>query len=326
MRLFIIFISCVFLLSFGYFTFYFLGILPNNNAAQLFIVKKTDAFKDVHINLEKQGFIKYSKLFTFAAFLENLDVIAPGGYSLQKDMAPWTLAAKLKNPDYNWVTIPPGKRKEEIGEILSTALHWDKKKLDLWNNYNILKDGESLEGELFPDTYLLPNKESPMKTANRIISHFNTEFASYQKQFTAQNIRWTTALKIASLIQREAAGSQDMALISGILWNRLNIHMPLQIDATIQYIKGKNDKGQWWTPISPKDIKLDSPYNTYEHSGLPPTPICSPGLSAISAVLKPQDTNCLYYLHDSNREIHCAQTYQEHLLNINKYLVDSNTY
>ncbi len=96
--------------------------------------------------------------------------------------------------------------------------------------------------------------------------------------------------------------------------------MPLEIDATIQYARGKSPTG-WWAPITPDDIQnIDSPYNTYKHTGLPPTPIASPGLDAITAVLRPEDTDCLYYLHDNNRQIHCAVTYAEHKENIKEYL------
>jgi UPF0755 protein len=95
--------------------------------------------------------------------------------------------------------------------------------------------------------------------------------------------------------------------------------MKLQIDATIQYAKGKvND--QWWSIVTPKDLEIESLYNTYLYQGLPPTPIASPGLAAIEAVLNYEKTDCLYYLHDHNKQIHCAVTYDEHLKNIEKYL------
>jgi UPF0755 protein len=132
-------------------------------------------------------------------------------------------------------------------------------------------------------------------------------------------VKWTTAIKIASLVQREAAGESDMPLIAGIIWNRLLQGMPLAIDATIQYAKGGTDD-DYWTPLVKGDTKMDSLYNTYLHKGLPPTPIANPGLPAILAVLNPAKTDCLYYLHDSSGTIHCAATYAEHQKNIEKYL------
>ncbi|MFH1565593.1 MAG: endolytic transglycosylase MltG [bacterium] len=111
-----------------------------------------------------------------------------------------------------------------------------------------------------------------------------------------------------------------MPLIAGILWNRLLKEMKLEIDATVQYARGKTEKG-WWTPIKASDItEIDSPYNTYKYKGLPPHPISNPGINAIEAVLNPIETDCLYYLHDDNREIHCAKTFEEHKANIEKYL------
>jgi UPF0755 protein len=79
-------------------------------------------------------------------------------------------------------------------------------------------------------------------------------------------------------------------------------------------------QGDWWTPIKPEDKNITSAYNTYRNGGLPPHPICNPGLAAIKAVLNPQETDCFYYLHDNNRQIHCAVTYEEHLDNIEVYL------
>jgi len=123
---------------------------------------------------------------------------------------------------------------------------------------------------------------------------------------------------MASIIQREAASSSDMALISGILWNRLNAAMPLDVDSTVQYARGNTATG-WWAPVTKADLSIDSPYNTYINKGLPPHPIDSPGLDAINAAMYPASTTCIYYLHDSSRNIHCSDTYAEHLSLIKKY-------
>jgi len=153
-----------------------------------------------------------------------------------------------------------------------------------------------------------------------MINRFNERFAGYPEKFAEQNVLWTSALKIASIVQREAAGKEDMPLIAGILWNRLLNDQPLEIDATIQYARGNTGSG-WWAPIKASDIDdIDSPYNTYKHKGLPPTPISNPGIDAIDAVLNPTETDCYYYLHDKDRQIHCAKTLEEHEANIDKYL------
>jgi UPF0755 protein len=120
-------------------------------------------------------------------------------------------------------------------------------------------------------------------------------------------------------VQREAANKDDMPLIAGIFWNRLLSDMRLEADSTLQYARGNTGAG-WWAPISVADKQLNSPYNTYRNAGLPPHPISNPGSEAIAAVLSPSKTKCLYYLHGNDKNIHCAQTYAEHLKNIDKYL------
>ena len=94
----------------------------------------------------------------------------------------------------------------------------------------------------------------------------------------------------------------------------------MEIDATVQYARGKLED-KWWAPIKASDIReIDSPYNTYKNKGLPPTPISNPGIDAIDAVLNPTETDCFYYLHDPSRIIHCAKTLEEHEMNIEEYL------
>jgi len=108
-----------------------------------------------------------------------------------------------------------------------------------------------------------------------------------------------------------------MKLISGIIWNRVFLGMKLQIDATLQYAKGEEEL--WWPQVDPRDKQIESPFNTYKYI-MPPSPIASPGLSAIEAAYNPQKTSCLFYLHDKYRRIHCSRTYEEHKQKIKKYL------
>ena len=177
-----------------------------------------------------------------------------------------------------------------------------------------------VEGVYFPDTYLIPVKENGLDIANRMIAHFNEKFAPYFDSFAKKDIIWTTGLKLASIIQRETASKEDMPLISGILWNRLLKGIKLEVDATVQYARGKREDN-WWAPPTPNDIQeMDSPYNTYKYKGLPPHPITNPGLDAIDASLNPVETDCIFYLHDKNGQMHCSKTYEEHKINIEKYL------
>ncbi len=259
---------------------------------------------------DKDGFIK--------AF--NSPNVLPGAYKLSKDFSVSDVAKALKGKPYmKWVVVPPGLRKEEIATLLQNALGWTASQKKKFITVDTTANSDYIEGVYFPDTYLIPVAESTSDVAKRLISKFNENFSGYITGFNAENIKWTTALTMASIVQREASGSADMPLIAGILWNRLDQGMPLDVDATLQYLRGDVGKG-WWAPISTADKKIDSPYNTYMHKGLPPHPISNPGIAAIEATLNPTKTDCLYYLHDSSRVTHCAATYDEHLQNIETYL------
>lgn len=268
-------------------------------------------------NLATNEYIKDATTFTT---LIGTKIITPGAYKISKEMTPEQLLQVLHNKPYmKWVVIPPGLRKEEIATLLTPALGWTTKQKTEWITKSTATKPEYIEGVYAPDTYLIPVGEKPADTATRLISKFNEGFAFYLPQFTAKNIKWTSALTLASIVQREASNASDMPLIAGILWNRLNQSITLGVDATLQYIRGNIGAG-WWAPITITDKKADSPYNTYIHTGLPPHPISNPGLSAIDAVLNPKATDCLYYLHDKNHITHCATTYTEHQANIELYL------
>jgi UPF0755 protein len=120
---------------------------------------------------------------------------------------------------------------------------------------------------------------------------------------------------LASILEREANNERSMKMVSGILQNRIAADMPLQADASIEYVLSKPLK-----ELTPNDLKIDSPYNTYLNKGLPPTPIGNPGLQAIEAVLSPQESQYFFYISDNDGNFHYARTYAEHLKNIDTYL------
>ncbi len=270
--------------------------------------------------LRTEGFVRYSWPVRLALTFKGVATIEPGGYELSKSMNAWEIAGALKKEPYmKWVVIPEGLRKEEIAELLAKNLRWSEATKQKWITVDTAKTFDQTEGVYFPDTYLIPLTETGPEIADRMRTHFQEKFAPYAKEAIAQNIRWDTVVKIASLIQREAAGKSDMPLIAGVIWNRLLIDMKLDIDATLQYARG--DKGQgWWAPITAEEKKLKSPYNTYINKGLPPHPIANPGIEAIAAVLSPAKTECLFYLHDKSKNIHCAKTFEEHKQNIENLL------
>lgn len=295
--------------------------IGTSEAKEVFVVPQDKNGFEMAATLKSQGFIRNDFLYRIVAGVKGMSASAvSGGYTLSKNMTMWQVIEKLNDhPDLVWVSVREGLRKEQVGEALSLQLGWTESQLESWNNVYATSD-EYYEGVYFPDTYLLPLDETPEQIAKRFIDKFNEKIGPLLPQFAAKDIKWTTGIKIASLLEREAAGPQEMKLISGIIWKRLEIGMKLEIDATMQYTKGKVN-GAWWGNIDLAQKQSDSLYNTYKYKGLPPTPISNPGLEAIEAALSPEETDCVFYLHDRNKQIHCAQTYTEHKANIQKYLV-----
>lgn len=294
---------------------------PKLEKVELFIIALKTNEPEVIDKLSKQGLIKNAWAFNLALTIKGKhNTIEPGGYYLSKGMNVWQIIERFSlGPEMKWVVVPEGLRKEEIGEILAQTFGWSQQDIDDWNDKYTRAKYDYVEGVYFPDTYLIPTAEKNFEVVQRMINRFNEKFAPYFDKFAEKDIMWTTGLRLASVIQREAAGYEDMPLIAGILWNRLDKDMKLEVDATVQYARGKTEGG-WWTPIKLEDKEIDSPYNTYMYKGIPPHPIANPGLDAIEAVLNPEETDCLYYLHDNNRQIHCAKTYEEHKANIEEYL------
>jgi len=311
----------VFLIIAGIFLYInFFTASQKNAEPERFIVDLNANTSQVINQLKTNDFIKSEWLFKIIFRLKGGKIIEPGGYKISKTMDIWQIARVFTEPEYmKWVIIPEGLRKEEIADILAKTLNWIDDEKEKWITIDTALNYDYTEGVYFPNTYLIPVDEKPADTAQRLRAKFEEKFAPYSQEAAKQNIKWTTILKLASIIQKEAAGEKDMPLISGILWNRLEKNMRLEVDVTLQYIKGNSEIG-WWPAIKTADKQIDSAYNTYKYYGLPPHPIDNPGLEAISAALNPQKTNCLYYIHDASRQIHCSATYSQHKLNIEKYL------
>lgn len=224
----------------------------------------------------------------------------------------------LANPSMRIVRVQEGLRKEQVADIMASKLNWDEKEKDDFVNIHLALNTSNLEGRYFPETYLIYKDEEPSGVTATMFHEFSDKVSKIKKPKSKQIINQDTALKIASIIQREADGKNDMRLISGIIWNRLFKGMKLQMDATLQYAKGNEEDG-WWKKVKSEDKKIQSSYNTYLYSGLPPAPIANPGVAAISAAYNPQKTDCLYYLHDKKGRIHCSKTYEGHKKNISVY-------
>lgn len=228
------------------------------------------------------------------------------------------VALPVEDDGYVLVSFQEGMRREEMAALLAKKLGWsDEERAEFAGG-----DGSchfiGAEGYLFPDRYLLPRDATPAEVLAAMEARFQVVYARLAAEGEAIVDDPETVVRVAALIQREAAGKSDMGLVSGVIWNRVNSGMLLQIDATLQYIKGGD--GLWWPRVRAKDKKLASPFNTYTEEGLPPAAIANPGEAALEAAMRPDDTSCLYYIHDRNRTIHCASDYATHKKNIARYL------
>lgn len=299
-----------------------------STTSEQFVVGQQKVLEEEIIDeLAVRGFIKNKTIFNLILDFKGWHgKMRPGGYLVSRNLNVYEVAKILTSEPYRkWVIIPPGKRKEQVGLILKKALSWsDAKVADFIEN--------APEGYLFPDTYLIA-RDAEAKIAIRIMqTNFNGKFTSeLQQKLLDQNIRNDTAVKMASLIERESGGDADKPIIAGILWNRLNKGMRLEIDATVQYAlagelcgmseKRNLDDCNFWPRLGAGVVRtVDSLYNTYLVKGLPPGPIASPSLASIEAVANPAETEALYYLHSFDKVIHTAKTFKEHKENIEKYL------
>ncbi len=265
---------------------------------------------------------KFKYLFLPIGLVAVIFGMATYFYKIDPEMlAKISFYLDLANPSMRVVHIQEGLRKEEVAEVVAKKLNWDEQDKSNFINAHLALSDTNLEGKYFPKTYVIHKDESPMEVSNTMTEEYSKQVEKVKNKIKQPKriINDDTALKIASIIQREAGGKSDMRLISGIIWNRIFNGMKLQVDATLQYAKGSEEEG-WWQRVSPDDKKIDSDYNTYLNKGLPPSAIANPGIDAIYAAYNPIDTDCLFYIHDKNRKIHCAETYEEHKQNIDKYL------
>ena len=178
-----------------------------------------------------------------------------------------------------------------------------------------LSKSEPYEGYLFPDTYFLPPSATISSIVKMMRTNFDTKTMSLSDEIQTSGHSLSDIITMASLIEREARTNADKHIVAGILYNRIERNMLLQVDAVFGYIYGRDT----YSP-SFSDLKVDSPYNTYTHKGLPPGPIGNPGIESIEAALRPTKTDYLYYLTGRDGLMHYAKTYVAHQANVKKYL------
>lgn len=190
-----------------------------------------------------------------------------------------------------------------------------KKNIPSFDNTTFYNMAKSFEGYLFPDTYFFYSNVTPDQVIETLRNNFNQKIKTALLDIQASGKSLQDVIAMASIVEREATSSTDRKMIAGVLWKRISIGMPLQVDPPFYYILGKDS-----SQITLKDLAMDSPYNLYKNKGLPPTPITNPGMSSILATVNPTSSKNLFFLSDKKGAIHYAPTYEGHIANKLKYL------
>jgi UPF0755 protein len=237
------------------------------------------------------------------------DAVA-GNYFFEKPLSLFEVSRRILNGTLAInpikITIPEGLNKTETAALI-------KKSIPSFDSESFVKKAK--EGYVFPDTYFFPEQVSVNDVVRITRENFDWKTKSLNKQFAASGRSVSDIIKLASILELEANQTETRKIISGILWKRLDIKMPLQVDVSFKYINGK--KG---FELTTNDLKIDSPYNSYRYAGLPPTPISNPGLSAIEAAAAPEITKYFYYISDKSGVMHYAANFEEHKRNRVRYL------
>ncbi len=225
----------------------------------------------------------------------------------------------LASPVSRILVIDSGERQEEVTDNIGDILRWTQDERALFTLKIASTTPELSDGKFFPGRYIVDKDATPEKVADLITERFNANVSERYTKEIEKIVPLTDTLIVASLLEREAYDFEDMRLISGIIWNRLFIDMKLQLDASLQYARANKGGSEWWPVPTPLDKSIKSPFNTYQHKGLPPSPIANPSPEAILAALNPKQTDCIFYFHDRDGGFHCTKTYKEHVALIKQY-------
>ncbi len=288
------------------------------------VVPRGSSFSDVAALLADKGVIANAFAFRLLAKAEHADTgVHAGAFRFSAHQTEHDVLNQLLTGGAQiaqWVTIPEGFTAQQIAERLADAHLGDENALlDAFMHETIVVAGartKNLEGYLFPSTYLIPSDASPEAVAKIFTDQFQSELPNDAAQ-KAKALHMTVpqVVTVASLIEREAKADDERALMAGVYYNRLRIGMPLQVDATIEYALPEHK-----TALSFADLAIDSPYNSYKFSGLPPTPIANPGKASLDGAFNPAKTEYLYYVYKGDGHHAFAKTLAEHNANVAKYL------
>jgi UPF0755 protein len=293
------------------------ALSPVNEEAKekIFVIKKGESTTTFSERLEEEKLIKSAVMFRIYLKLTGLDKkIQAGSFRLSSAESAKEIALSLTEGRLDkWVTIIEGLRREEVADIIAEDFDIDTDEF--------LK--EAVEGELFPDTYLISTTATEEQILTILRTNFNKKFGEdLEKQAAKNKLNKKEVVILASIVERETQVEEQRAVIAGILLKRWRQGMSIAADATTQYALGYSEEEKtWWRKnLTEEDLKINSPYNTRARTGLPPGPICSPSLASIEAVAKPATSDYYFYLHDEDGNVHYAKTYAEHQQNIAKYL------
>lgn len=299
----------------GFFYYFFVRPPSDFPINSMFAIEERGTLSEVAAKAKKENLIKsplFFKVFTIL-FSGNKGVIS-GDYVLNKKENVFEIAQRLASGDYRLsavkVTVPEGLNIYEIAELLLK-----KDELRNFNSREFLQLTKGKEGYLYPDTYYFLPFVKAKQIAETMEENFTKKVAPIQKNIKKFGKTFNEILTMASILEEEVRTSEDRKIVAGILWKRIRIGMPLQVDAVFPYITGRKNK-----TTTRDDLKIDSPYNTYLNKGLPPGPIANPSLDAIISAINPKESKYLYYISDRKGIIHFAKTLEEHNNNVARYL------
>jgi len=313
----IAFLVFLFLVIGSYFI-YKEGALPvdkKSTGTIIFVIQKGESLNSIIKRLSTEGLIRNRFVFYLIARKMGIEKrVQAGDFRLSKHMNAEELATELTHGALDeWVTVVEGLRKEEVVQQLSQQFSLSE--LDFIE--------QAKEGKLFPDTYLIPRTATAENIIQIMEDNFRKKLDEARSQYPYVKRTDRDVLTLASLVEREAKFPEDRVLVASIILHRLQSNWPLQIDATIQYALGhqRKEKTWWKRDLTLDDLRVDSTYNTYERIGLPPAPICNPGLDSLKAAFAAnENTPYLFYVSDNKGRIHPAKSLEEHNANIEKYI------
>jgi UPF0755 protein len=288
------------------------------------IVPRGATFSQVVAALQEKQVLQQPLAFRLLARLRHVDAqIKAGEYRFPAHQTTDEILKRLvRGEQYAvWVTIPEGYTAREIASTLASHALGDASAYEhlFLHGGGTTAGGErtpTLEGYLFPSTYLIPTADDPEQVTKILVDQFHKELprdAAARAKALGRTV--PEVVVIASLIEREGKADEDRPLIASVIYNRLRRGMPLEVDASIEYTFPEHHD-----VITKRDLDVDSPYNTYRHTGLPPTPIANPGKASLDAAFRPASTDYLYYVAKPDGHSAFAKSLQEHNANVARYL------